>query len=389
MKLAKTALGTVVLGFMPLLACAQSGLTVYGTAETAITTTRISSASSTPGARLHDVPAQSVNARIDSGTGNPSRLGFRGTEDLGGGLATQFVYELGYQSDTGAQGAVARLSYITLKSANGWSLSAGRQYSPLNLAMASAYTFQSLYWGSLHTNSGLGLFEAVGAVAGGGANQLPSRADNSLLLTKVAGPWTYRGMVGAGNEDARQSGRSASVSVVYNATPVLLTAGYTRVKQVTEAIQPDAIPRWGDEFIVGGSYDFGVARVFVGTFRYNAPNLDNASASFKKSPLGYSWQASQTSWIGLRVPIGKASALSLQAVQTRLKYASGPRGKANILAAAYEYRLSRRTMLYVSAARKSNNAYSNLPLLGNAIILMSTGYGTQLTALSVGVSHTF
>ena len=51
---------------------------------------------------------------------NASRLGFRGTEDLGGGLAAAFGLEMGVDADTGASTAPAfRNSYVALKGAFG------------------------------------------------------------------------------------------------------------------------------------------------------------------------------------------------------------------------------------------------------------------------------
>jgi len=70
---------------------------------------------------------------IGSGVASGSRLGFKGTEDLGGGLSANFVLESGINIDTGASGqgglTFGRQSYVGLSGAFG-SLSAGRQLSP-------------------------------------------------------------------------------------------------------------------------------------------------------------------------------------------------------------------------------------------------------------------
>jgi predicted porin len=48
--------------------------------------------------------------RVPSLTGSlPSRLGFRGTEDLGNGLAAVFTLESGYNQDVGTLGQGGRL----------------------------------------------------------------------------------------------------------------------------------------------------------------------------------------------------------------------------------------------------------------------------------------
>ena len=42
--------------------------------------------------------------KITSGVGAGSRLGFKGSEDLGGGHSAIFLLENGFQADTGAMG---------------------------------------------------------------------------------------------------------------------------------------------------------------------------------------------------------------------------------------------------------------------------------------------
>ena len=74
-------------------ASAQSSVTVYGRVDLGLTR-------DTGGLS----PAQSVT-RLDSGIGGGSRLGFRGVEDLGGGLKANFVAETGYCADSNASAA--------------------------------------------------------------------------------------------------------------------------------------------------------------------------------------------------------------------------------------------------------------------------------------------
>jgi predicted porin len=70
---------------------------------------------------------------ITGGVASGSRLGFKGTEDLGGGLSANFVLESGINIDTGTsgQGGVlfGRQAWVGLSGAFG-SVSAGRQLSP-------------------------------------------------------------------------------------------------------------------------------------------------------------------------------------------------------------------------------------------------------------------
>jgi predicted porin len=76
-------------------ACAQSNVTVYGSVDAGV-------------AYVNDVGGHSVT-RLDQGTLQPDRIGFRGIEDLGGGLKASFQLEGGFATDTGAQTSAGRL----------------------------------------------------------------------------------------------------------------------------------------------------------------------------------------------------------------------------------------------------------------------------------------
>ena len=99
---------------------AQSGLTIYGVADAGLVLERGGPAGST----------QNVSSGVASG----SRLGFKGKEDLGGGMTAAFVLENGYTIDTGAAGQggllFGRQAYVCLSGKEAGAVSLGRQYSP-------------------------------------------------------------------------------------------------------------------------------------------------------------------------------------------------------------------------------------------------------------------
>ena len=59
-----------------------------------------------------------------------SRFGFKGTEDLGGGLNANFVLEYGVQPDDAATSMANRQSYVGLQGAFG-TVNLGRQYTQI------------------------------------------------------------------------------------------------------------------------------------------------------------------------------------------------------------------------------------------------------------------
>lgn len=80
--------------------------------------------------------------RLGTGGFLGSRLGFRGIEDLGGGLRAMFVIEHGFNSDDGAVAGAfwGRQSYVGLSGSWG-ELLLGRQYTPTFLVHAAYDAF--------------------------------------------------------------------------------------------------------------------------------------------------------------------------------------------------------------------------------------------------------
>ena len=70
-------------------AFAQSNVTIYGSLDAGVS-------------YINNLGGSSVS-RLDQGTMQPDRIGFRGTEDLGGNLKANFQLESGFYTDTGAQ----------------------------------------------------------------------------------------------------------------------------------------------------------------------------------------------------------------------------------------------------------------------------------------------
>ncbi|PUA18427.1 porin [Glaciimonas sp. PCH181] len=95
----------------------------------------------------------SANLQFTSLGVQGSRLGFKGSEDLGGGLKTIFTLESGFDPNTGALGQGGKLfgrqGFVGLQSTQWGTLTAGRQYDPLvgNLApLTSNGGYTGLYF---------------------------------------------------------------------------------------------------------------------------------------------------------------------------------------------------------------------------------------------------
>src|SRR6476659_2085940 len=102
---------------------AQSSVTLYGKVDV--------------GGILDSGSSKGHSVRISSGISGGSRLGFKGVEDLGGGMKDGFQLETGYCADsnagapnfcTGGNNFMGRQAHVDLSGGFG-SLTMGRQYS--------------------------------------------------------------------------------------------------------------------------------------------------------------------------------------------------------------------------------------------------------------------
>jgi predicted porin len=115
---------------------AQSAVEIYGVVDMGF----VAESGTTPTATTKVTPVNKLTSGVQSGT----RLGFKGTENLGDGMKALFVLETGIAADAGGfnQGntAFARQSFVGLQSDLG-TLTLGRQYNPLFNTMLVADPF--------------------------------------------------------------------------------------------------------------------------------------------------------------------------------------------------------------------------------------------------------
>jgi predicted porin len=355
------------------LAHAQSSVTVYGSVDAAIS---VGDSGGSTGS----------TTRLDSGVGPGSRFGFRGTEDLGGGLRALFTLESGFDSGSGAsqQGGLlfGRQAFVGIASSQGWSVTMGRQLSPANVSMGAADAMGQTHWGST-SNSGLGTLQSPksASVQGAGCQGATTRINNSVQGAWTGGGFTGRLMVGAGDENASGSGRVVSPSLTYQSGPLMLTAAYTRIRQCAQDIAVAANPDWQTETVVGGTYNFGPAWLFAGYYNFN-PSEAN------KVVVPTTFVNHKAFWLGTRIPVGTAGTIKAQVSQLRQEF-SGDDAKGTAIGLAYLHSLSKRTTVYVSTARMKNNAKANFSLVGATASQAAGGLGLSPKVLSLGMSHTF
>lgn len=347
-------------------ASAQSGVTMYGIVDMSV---------------AHGTGSVADRTQLFSGSLLGSRLGFRGTEDLGGGMAASFVLEAGLNGDSGtgaptntnnqATGAALpglaggqgltfnRISYVALS--GGWGqVRLGRDYTPTFVAQA-AFDPDSIGSGLWAPQSAVGSLVTLAHPAG-------VRASNSIgyYLPKMGG-FTGQLMYATGenpsNAGATQDdGNLMGVRLGYN-------LGAFDVGIATETIKAAAV---GDlkHTVLGASYNFGVAKLWAQAVR------DTTELANKMDGLA----------LAVSAPLGAAE-LRAGWSRSKVKNQTGAvLGTTDKIALVGIYNLSKRTAVYTTLAQSRNkDGASAVPLPGVAL----TGPNTNARAYEVGVRHIF
>lgn len=351
------------------MAMAQSSVTIYGVIDLAFT-------------RASNGPANIT--RVDSGTGWGSRLGFRGSEDLGGGLKANFLLEQGFDASSGAlqQGGAAfgRSAWLGLSGSN-WETRLGRQLSPTALSLLAVDPGVGNYYANLQ-QTGIGSLQSPASVAGDPGHQSTARINNSASVRWTEGSWMVRALVAPGQSDSTGAGNLHGGSVTYEKGPLLGTAAYTRFKQYAKDIPSGAAPGWQTEWTLAGSYKFSLAKLEGGFYSFD-PSERN------KTLAATTVLKSQSRWIGATVPTGTGQVL-VQYIRNNVQRMPGvAAANSDILGATYEHFLSKRTVAYASAGSVRNSATSNTMLVGSTTAVVPGAMGASVKAVSFGLRHSF
>jgi predicted porin len=343
----KSLLALAVLTAVTGAASAQSSVTIYGKIDL--------------GAVLDSGNAGGKSVRISSGVTGGSRLGFKGVEDLGGGMKASFQLETGYCADsaagapnfcTGGNNFMGRQAHGDLTGAFG-AISAGRQYS--------------LGFNNLAT------IDPFGAGFAGQTNQ----ADASKITNYLVDPSGIRLNNSATYSTPNVAGFTGSAEVSFGEQ----TGNWTANRETGAALNYASGPAYvgftfydlGNStgngaakkvYTLGGTYDFGVIKLHALGQKVSGPStLDQFNL------MG-----------GVTVPVAGGS---LMASYVRHNDRTAANGDANQIGAGYIYPLSKRTSVYTSYARIQNHTGATF-MVGNA-----TEAGTGNKSFDFGVVHNF
>ena len=362
----KSVLALATLGAFAGAASAQSSVTMFGVIDL-------------------NVQTVSNNDRTYSmgtdGMAN-SRLGFRGTEDLGGGLKAGFWLEMGLSPDTGGSAGLwgnntannaNRLFFnrrSTVSLSNQWGeLRLGRDYTATFWNWTVFDPFGTNGVGS-STNLALSNFAST-ALAGTTYGTLV-RANNMVayyLPNGAFGPGLYGQVQVAAGENANAN-KFWGGRIGYAAGPFDIAASYGQTQELLAGTGIDL-----DTWNIAGSWNFGFMKL---SGFYGQINVDGLTPYLGNDAERENW------FVGVTAPFG----------QWNLKASyGGTNGKkalnnddASQWAIGVDYNLSKRTALYATWASIKNDNNSQFSVSGQASAL-SPGHNS--TGGQVGIRHSF
>jgi predicted porin len=368
----KSLLALAVLGAFAGAASAQSSVTLFGVIDL--------SANDIKNGGAHTQSMQSSQL-------NSNRLGFRGIEDLGGGLKAGFWLEAGMNNESGAVGGGNGLATPS----NGSSIFNRRStvsvFSPwgeLRLGRDYDATFWNLAYFDVNGANGLGSSTNIipGAINGNGAASLV-RVNGTIeyLLPANIGGFYGQAQVSAPNNNAAtqaptQTGGQKYYGgrLGYAAGPfdVAAAAGQTKLQAFNNNPAGDALKVWN----IGASWDFGVVKLFG---LYNITRFEALKA------ITYDFSVS--------VPLGQG--------EFRAVYGSvnqkGQQGAVNtdpndahMYSMEYVYNVSKRTALYTTYGQIKNKGTATFQVLpGQGVPTDGSLAGGKSQGYNLGIRHSF
>ena len=351
----KSLLALAVLGGFAGVASAQSSVTLYGTVDLSAKYVK------------NDGTSRRVSLSQDGI--NSSQLGFRGVEDLGGGLKASFVLLAGVNADTGTSNAQFWNRRATVSLSGGFGeVRLGRDYTPTfwNNTIFDAFGTNGLGDSSHVQQMGIGTFVRANNSIG---YFLPSNIGGVYGQFMVAasegasGPSLYGTTVGA------NPGRYAGGRVGFAAGPFDIAGAYA-------AQRIDALPGAPSQKTanIGGSYDLGVVKL-MGYF-------DRDTLSY----TGVDKKENRGSFSAV-VPLGQGE---IHAGYELSKLTNnGVSTKIDQFALGYVYNLSKRTALYSTVAELRNKQATSNSVAGGTAQTAAPIAGGKSKGFEAGLRHFF
>ena len=328
-------------------AFAQSSVTVYGVADTF----------------LGFAKGTAKDTRLADGGNVASQLGFRGKEDMGGGMSAVFTLEGGFNQDSGVGNipgpgfTFTRQSFVGVEGTSWGSLTLGRQYTPIfrtvwradPMGVNSVFSPVTL-WAQTDSQPGLQAWAA--------------RSDNAIMYTSPAGS-IQGSLMYAPGEATNSSGNYLGASLHYSAGPLYVGYGY-QTRNSGTAAAPAASPIANRSHVLAALYNMGNIQIGGDFGRQGSKTTGSPSATIYNINTKFTFGSS-----AILADYGNRDVTN-----------SGNDMKAFTL--GYDYALSKRTSLYARHMAVTNKSAGATAFGG-----VAAAAGTNVTLTGFGITHKF
>ncbi|MBU3637776.1 porin [Polynucleobacter sp. es-MAR-4] len=426
----KSLLAVAAIGAFASAAQAQSSVTVYGILDVGYVggNAKASTVNATGG---QITPAENVSLFGQSAQ-TTSRLGFKGTEDLGGGLSALFTFETGLQpQQTSLSSFNNRQAFVGLAKKGAGNARIGTQYTPIHEAVgATGANQQNNLVGDVIYPQNTGLTNRDGSASNANAGYTV-RSNNMLRFesesfagftgkafmvqnarnenqtsyaTNSTSTATAAYTSGLGYVGGNTNSNGWGLGVNYTWQKLLVSANYQsfttenawnqQTNQVavgvagttpvtrTQAAQTGILTNMKDNQVyAGATYDFGILKAYAQYVnRKETSGLDsNAYAKRSAQQIGVRSFVTPTVEVWASGGMGRYTAFGYANPTTDF---TGYQLGAN-------YWLSKRTNLYTIFGATNTSQSSGQVVLSNGTTSMARSFSANANNYAVGVRHTF
>jgi len=383
----KKILALAVAGLMSGAAFAQSNVTIYGVVDLGYLDYRSG-----------NITAANVKSKkgIDSGNLASSRIGFRGTEDLGGGLSASFTVETSLAADdpvatSNIQNSTStqptnptrlgdRVSTVSLSGKNWGTISMGRM-AHLTNAHHGRYTVLNGTAIDPTRNAARAATRGGGNTWGDGEMYVGSRVSNTLAYTSpsfsgftAAVAYDFSGTAETGeikNVTDTTSRNAWNLSADYAAGPLGVGLAYMRVGNTAglAAGAENGIRQWN----LGGRYDFGKFELRANYARQTHDRTGPAQPN------------KATLWgLGGLIKVSDVGTIHIAHSTSRRNTANDLQLGGRAWGLAYTHAMSKRTTAYAAWGDADNRRNATGNFFG-----VATEADKGARAFAVGLNHRF
>ncbi len=352
-------------------AFAQSNVTIYGVLDVFA-----GYQNTTVGGKNTSLTAMGNNGEMTS------RIGFKGTEDLGGGYKASFNLENGFDPSTGAQQNTYRLfdrqSWVGLGGGFG-EVRVGRQNSPMFAYSGNMDAFGAATYGSAYNN----FSNWIARVDNDISYISPKFSNSTLELHYSLGEKT----------DSMAANSVYQLGFQTQQGPVYFGTAYVNANNSTNTVNVK-------QFMAGGNYDYGNGKIYLGFFRTNEV-ISSTTGNALTNPAGkYDPTGSVVGTVAgnyhntysLSADYRITPSLTVGAGGGYIKDSSSLNNNAKQFSLIANYDLSKRTRLYTVLSRLSNQNTAAYKMTGASLTTtqaLSPQAGANETGFQIGIRHLF